>query len=64
MENFAKLIGFLIVAAIVCAAIAGVGLLIAAVIAYWPIFVGFGAVLFLVYALFVGLAHIGSDGEE
>lgn len=60
MEGFARLIGFLIVAAIVCAAIAGVGFLITAVIAFWPIIVGFGVLLFLGYALFVGLVHIGS----
>ena len=60
MEGFAKLLGFLIVAAIVCAAIAGVVFLITAVIAFWPVIVGFGVLLFLGYALFVGLANIAS----
>ena len=61
MEGFAKLLGFVIVAAIVCAAIAGVAFLITAVIAFWPIIVGFGVLLFLGYVLFVGLAHLGDD---
>ena len=60
MEGFAKLVGFLISAAIVCAAIAGVAFLVTAVIAFWPIIVGFGVLLFLGYALFVGLVQIGS----
>lgn len=60
MEGFAKLVGFLIAAAVVCAAVAGVAFLITAVIAFWPIIVGFGVLLFLGYALFVGLVHIGS----
>ena len=60
MEGFAKLIGFLIVAAIVCAALAGVAFLITAVIAFWPVIVGLGVLLFLGYALVVGLAHIAT----
>ena len=61
MEGFGKLLGFLIAAAIVCAAVAGVAFLITAVIAFWPVIVGFGVLLFLGYVLFVGLAHLGDD---
>lgn len=61
MGGFAKLLGFVIVAAIVCAAVAGVAFLITAVIAFWPVIVGFGVLLFLGYVLFVGLAHLGDD---
>ena len=60
MEGFAKLLGFLIVAAIVCAAVAGVAFLITAVIAFWPVIVGLGVLLFLGYALLVGLVNICS----
>ena len=60
MEGFAKFVGFLIAAAVVCAALAGVAFLVTVVIAFWPIIVGFGVLLFLGYALFVGLVHIGS----
>ena len=59
MEGFAKLLGFVIAAAIVCAALTGVAFLISAVIAFWPIIVGFGVLLFIVYVFFVGLAHLG-----
>ena len=62
MTGFAKLLGFLIVAAIVCAAVAGVAFLVTAVIAFWPVIVGFGVLLFLGYILFVGVAHLG-DGK-
>ena len=61
MEGFAKLVGFLIAAAVVCAALAGVAFLITAIVAFWPIIVGFGALLFLGYVFFVGLAHLGDD---
>ena len=64
MEGFAKLIGFLIVAAIACAAIAGVGFLITAVIVFWPIIVGFGVLLFLGYVLCVGFIHLGEDKSK
>ena len=61
MEGFAQLLGFVIVAALVCAAVAGVAFLITAVIAFWPVIVGFGVLLFLGYVLFVGLCHLGDD---
>ena len=60
MEGFAKLLGVLIAAAVVCAALAGVAFLITAVVAFWPIIVGFGVLLFLGYAMFVGLVHIAA----
>ena len=60
MTGFAKFIGVLIVAAIVCAAIAGVAFLITAVIAFWPIIVGFLVLLVLGYALCIGLVNICS----
>ena len=59
MEGFAKLLGFLIVAAVVCAAVAGVAFLFTAVVAFWPIIVGFGVLLFLGYIFFVGLCNLG-----
>ena len=52
--------GFLIAAAVVCAALAGVAFLITAVIAFWPVIVGLGVLLFLGYALVVGLTHIAT----
>ena len=61
MEGFAKLLGFVIAAAIVCAAVAGVVFLITAVIAFWPIIVGFGVLLFVGYVFFVGLCNLGRD---
>ena len=64
MEGFAKLLGFVIVAAIVCAALAGVAFLITAVVAFWPIIVGFGVLLFLGYVFFVGLCHLGGDDKK
>ena len=64
MEGFAKLLGFLIVAAIVCAAVAGVAFLITAVIAFWPVIVGFGVLLFILYIFFVGLCHLGDDDKK
>ena len=63
MEGFFKLLGFLIVAAIVCAAIAGVVFLITAVIAFWPIIVGFCVLLFFGYVFFVGLCNLGRDDK-
>ena len=60
MEGFAKFVGFLIAAAVVCAALAGVAFLITAVIAFWPVIVGLGVLLFLGYALVVGLTHIAT----
>lgn len=64
MEGFGKLLGFLIAAAIVCAAIAGVAFLITAVIAFWPVIVGFGVLLFLGYVFFVGLCNLGKDNKK
>lgn len=64
MEGFAKLLGFLIVAAIVCAALAGVAFLITAVVAFWPVIVGFGVLLFLGYVFFVGLCNLGKNNEK
>ena len=60
MTGFAKLLGFLIVAAIVCAAVAGVAFLVTAVIAFWPVIVGFLVLLVLGYALCIGLVNICS----
>ena len=64
MEGFGKLLGFLIAAAIVCAAIAGVAFLITAVIAFWPIIVGFLVLLFCGYVFCVGLCHLGDKAEK
>ena len=64
MEGFAKLLGFLIVAAIVCAALAGVAFLITAVVAFWPVIVGFGVLLFLGYIFFVGLCNLGKGNKK
>ena len=64
MEGFGKLLGFLIAAAVVCAALAGVAFLITAVIAFWPIIVGFGVLLFILYIFFVGLCHLGDDDKK
>ena len=64
MEGFGKLLGFLIAAAIVCAAIAGVAFLITAVIAFWPVIVGFGVLLFWGYVFFVGLCNLGKDNKK
>ena len=64
MEGFGQLLGFLIAEAIVCAAIAGVAFLITAVIAFWPVIVGFGVLLFLGYVFFVGLCNLGKDNKK
>ena len=64
MAGFAKLLGFVIVAAIVCAALTGVFFLINVVIAFWPIIVGFGVLLFILYIFFVGLCHLGDDDKK
>ena len=64
MEGFGKLLAFVIVAAIVCAAVAGVAFMITAVIAFWPIIVGFLVFLFVGYVFFVGLCNLGRDDRE
>ena len=64
MEGFAKLVGFLIVGAIVCAAIAGVVFLITAVVAFWPIIVGLLVLVFCAYVFCVGLCHLGDDDRK
>lgn len=64
MEGFAKFLGFVIAAAIVLAALTGVFFLINIVIAFWPIIVGFGVLLFILYIFFVGLIHLGDDKKQ
>ena len=61
MEWFGKLLGCLICAVPVIGAIAAIVIAVQLVIAFFPVIVGLLVLLFLGYALCVGLAHIASD---
>ena len=60
MENFGKLLGYLLGAIPVIGAIAAVVIAVQLVIAFFPVIVGLLVLLFLGYALCVGLASIAS----
>ena len=64
MEGFGKLLGYLILAVPVIGAIAAVVIAVQLVIAFWPIIVGFGVLLFILYIFFVGLCHLGDDDKK
>ena len=64
MEWFGKLLGCLICAVPVIGAIAAVVIAVQLVIAFWPIIVGFGVLLFILYIFFVGLCHLGGDDKK
>ena len=61
MEGFGKLIGYLLLAIPVIGAVAAIIVAIQLIIAFWPIIVGFGVILFILYVFFVGLIHLGDD---
>lgn len=61
MKNFGQLIGYLICAVPMIGAIAAVVIAVKLVIFFFPVIVGLLALLFLGYAMCVGLARIGSD---
>lgn len=64
MEGFGKLLGYLILAVPVIGAIAAVVIAVQLVIAFWPIIVGFGVLLFILYIFFVGLCHLGDNDKK
>lgn len=60
MESFGKLVGTLLCAIPVIGAVAAVVFAVKLVIAFFPVILGLAVLLFLGYALCVGLARIGS----
>ena len=61
MEGFGKFVGYLLLAIPVIGAIYAIILAVQLVIAFWPIIVGVGVLLFLGYVLCVGFIHLGDD---
>ena len=64
MEGFGKLLKYLILAVPVIGAIAAVVIAVQLVIVFWPLIVGFGVLLFILYIFFVGLIHLGDDKKQ
>ena len=64
MENFGKLLGYLICAVPVIGAIAAVVIAVQLVIAFFPVIVGLLVLLFIGYVFFVGLCHLGDDDKK
>ena len=60
MKGFGQLIGCLVAAIPILGAVAAVIFAVQAVIAFFPVIVGLGVLLFLGYALLVGLVNICS----
>ena len=64
MEGFGRFLGGLIAVAMVWGAIAAVIFLIRLIIALLPVILGLAILLFLGYALVVGLIQIGSGNVK
>ena len=60
MKEFGQLLGCLVAAIPILGAVAAVIFAVQAVIAFFPVIVGLGVLLFLGYALLVGLVNICS----
>ena len=61
MKGFGQLVTVLLAAIPVIGAIAAIVFAVQMVIAFFPVIVGLGVILFIVYVFFVGLAHLGKD---
>ena len=64
MESFGKLVGSLLCAIPVIGAVAATIFAIQIVIAFFPVILGLAVLLFLGYALCVGLDRIGSGNVK
>ncbi len=63
MKGFGELIGVLLLAVPVIGAVAAIIFAVQLVIAFFPVILGLAVLLFLGYALCVGLVHIACGRE-